>query len=98
MTVTRLSEEQIQAHLAQLEGWERQGGEIQRKLQFAHFVEAFGFLTQVAMLAERADHHPEIWNVYNQVTLKLTTHDADNGLTQKDFSLARAINEVLQGA
>jgi 4a-hydroxytetrahydrobiopterin dehydratase len=50
-------------------------------------------LTRVALLAERADHHPEIWNVWNRVTLKLSTHDA-GGLTHKDFALARQIDQL----
>ena len=67
---------------------------IERKLEFDHFVEAFGFLTKVAILAEKASHHPEIKNVYNKVTILLTTHDA-GGVTNKDVDLAKKINALL---
>ncbi len=93
--VTRLDEAQIAAHLEQTPGWGREGDEIKRAFEFENFQQAFGFLAQVAILAEKADHHPEIWNVYNQVRLALTTHDAD-GLTHKDFALAAQINAIGQ--
>jgi 4a-hydroxytetrahydrobiopterin dehydratase len=60
---------------------------------FSNFVEAFGFMSSVAILAERANHHPEWSNVYKTVTIELTTHEA-NGLTERDFSLAMEINGV----
>lgn len=93
MSLTRLSQDQIQEQLTALQGWEQQGDEILRHFTFPDFVAAFGFLTRVALLAERADHHPEIWNVWNRVTLKLSTHDA-GGLTHKDFALARQIDQL----
>ncbi|MFT7351459.1 MAG: 4a-hydroxytetrahydrobiopterin dehydratase [Flavobacterium sp.] len=67
---------------------------IRRKLSFDNFVGAFGFLTKVAILAEKASHHPEIKNVYNKVTITLTTHDAD-GVTNKDIDLAKKIDNLL---
>jgi len=67
---------------------------IRRSLKFRDFVEAFGFMTQVALLAERADHHPEWFNVYNRVDILLTTHDAD-GLSSRDISLARQIDALI---
>ena len=70
------------------------GKAISRKFEFADFSEAFAFLTRVALDAEKADHHPEIENVWNKVTLTLTTHDA-GGLTNKDASLAATINELI---
>ena len=69
---------------------------IVRKFVFADFVEAFGFMTRVAILAEKADHHPEWSNVYNRVEILLTTHDAD-GLSMRDIELARAIDALLAG-
>ena len=66
---------------------------IRRILRFADFAEAFGFMTRVAILAEKADHHPEWFNVYNSVEILLTTHDA-GGLSQRDFHLASAIDAV----
>jgi 4a-hydroxytetrahydrobiopterin dehydratase len=67
---------------------------IARKFAFADFVEAFGFMARVALLAEKADHHPEWSNVYNRVEILLTTHDAD-GLSRRDIDLARAIDGLL---
>jgi 4a-hydroxytetrahydrobiopterin dehydratase len=73
-----------------------QGQEAPRigcELTFANFRQAFAFMTEVALLAERADHHPEWFNVYNRVNIRLTTHDAA-GITSKDIELARAIDEL----
>jgi 4a-hydroxytetrahydrobiopterin dehydratase len=65
-----------------------------RSFKFADFVEAFGFMTRVALLAEKADHHPEWSNVYNRVDILLTTHDCD-GLSQRDLDLARKIDKLV---
>lgn len=73
--------------------WEFSEGKIRRKFEFKNFVAAFGFMSQVAILAEKYDHHPEWKNVYNTVDITLTTHDA-NGLTQKDIDLALAIDKL----
>ena len=67
---------------------------IVRTIVFADFVEAFGFMTQVALMAEKADHHPEWKNVYNRVEVLLTTHDA-GGLSERDIELAEAIDAIL---
>ncbi len=64
------------------------------ELQFADFAEAWGFMTSVAILAEKANHHPEWSNVYNTVKIKLTTHDAGNIVTDKDRNLARSIESL----
>lgn len=76
--------------LATLENWmhDDQRGAITREFVFADFTQAFAFMTQVALVAEKRDHHPEWSNVYNKVAITLTTHDAD-GLTQRDIDLAR---------
>jgi 4a-hydroxytetrahydrobiopterin dehydratase len=66
---------------------------IRRTLRFADFAEAFGFMTRLAILAEKADHHPEWFNVYNRVEILLTTHDAD-GLSQRDIDLAGKIDAI----
>jgi 4a-hydroxytetrahydrobiopterin dehydratase len=66
---------------------------IRRKLRFTDFAEAFGFMARVAILAEKADHHPEWFNVYNRVDILLTTHDA-GGLSQRDVQLASAIDAI----
>ena len=65
-----------------------------RRFVFADFVEAFGFMTRVAILAEKADHHPEWSNVYNRVEVLLTTHDA-GGLSHRDVALAKAIDALV---
>ena len=67
---------------------------ITRTIVFADFVEAFGFMTQVALMAEKADHHPEWKNVYNRVEILLTTHDA-GGLSERDIEMAEAIDTLL---
>jgi 4a-hydroxytetrahydrobiopterin dehydratase len=67
---------------------------ITRTIVFSDFVEAFGFMTQVALMAEKADHHPEWKNVYNRVEILLTTHDA-GGLSERDIELAEAIDAML---
>ncbi len=85
---------EVSARLSGLAGWKRDGGAIEKAFVFGDFSQAFRFLTGVALLAERSDHHPEIWNVYNRVTLRLTTHDA-GGLTLKDLSLAEDIEGLL---
>lgn len=94
--VQRLNEQERDAALAQLPGWTLQLGPegIGRQFRFGDFVAAFGFMTQVAMLAEKADHHPEWSNVYNRVDVLLTTHDCD-GLSQRDIDLAKAIDALI---
>lgn len=74
---------------------ENNGQKISRSFKFANFRQAFAFMTQVAMLAERADHHPNWYNVYNKVEISLTTHSA-NAVTKKDFELARKIDKIYQ--
>jgi 4a-hydroxytetrahydrobiopterin dehydratase len=70
---------------------------IERRLSFGDFSEAFAFMTRVAMLAEKHDHHPEWSNVWNRLTILLTTHDA-SGLSERDVALARAIDNLLKTA
>ena len=90
-----LSDEEISAGLANLSDWQRQGEGIERSFSFDGFVEAFGFMGSVALLAERANHHPEWSNVYNRVHIRLTTHDA-GGLTRRDLDLAGEIDGLLR--
>ncbi len=78
------------------EGWQVVDGKLHRELRFADFVEAFGFMTRVALLAERADHHPEWTNVYGRVVIDLVSHDAGR-VTDRDVALAEAINRLLGG-
>jgi 4a-hydroxytetrahydrobiopterin dehydratase len=96
MAVPQLTEaERIEA-LAALPEWSLRddGSAIYRSLTFADFSEAFAFMTRVALLAEKHDHHPEWSNVWNRVEITLTTHDAD-GLSERDVKLARAIDSLL---
>jgi len=94
--VQRLDEAERAEILATLPGWTpvsaRDG--IFREFVFGDFVEAFGFMTRVALVAERMDHHPEWSNVYNRVNILLTTHDA-GGLSMRDVTLARRIEEMV---
>lgn len=92
--VEKLSPADIAAELANLPDWKQEGDSIRRDFRFASFVDAFGFMSQVALLAEKADHHPDWSNSYNRVTISLSTHDA-GGLTSRDFALARAIGKLL---
>ncbi|MDT7933320.1 MAG: 4a-hydroxytetrahydrobiopterin dehydratase [Sphingomonadaceae bacterium] len=93
MAIGRLSGAERTQALATLDGWTLMAGRdaIEKRWRFRDFPEAFGFMTRVALLAERADHHPEWSNVYNRVHIVLTTHDA-GGLSERDVALAQAID------
>ena len=94
MTVERLDATQISALATELPNWRVQGARLHRDLQFKSFVEAFGFMAQVALLAESKNHHPNWSNVYNRVSIDLTTHDL-GGLSRLDVELATAIDGLL---
>jgi 4a-hydroxytetrahydrobiopterin dehydratase len=96
MAVPQLTEAERTEALAALPEWSLRddGSAIYRSLTFADFSEAFAFMTRVALLAEKHDHHPEWSNVWNRVEITLTTHDAD-GLSERDVKLARAIDSLL---
>lgn len=74
--------------------WSVREEKLYREFKFPNFILAFGFITQVAILAEKADHHPEWSNVYNRVVINLTTHDA-GGISEKDFELAQKISKLV---
>jgi 4a-hydroxytetrahydrobiopterin dehydratase len=76
-----------------LKDWTFKDSGIEKKFVFKNFSEALGFIVQVGILAEKQSHHPELFNVYNKVDIRLSTHDA-NGLTDKDFDLAKAIDKI----
>jgi 4a-hydroxytetrahydrobiopterin dehydratase len=97
--IQKLTSEERSAQLAQLHGWVAVAGRdaIQRQFKFADFNEAFGFMTRVAIKAQEMDHHPEWSNVYNKVEITLSTHEA-NGLTERDISLARFIDQIATGS
>lgn len=96
MTIARLTDAETAALIAELTGWtlREDGKAIVRQFRFKDFNQAFGFMTRVALYADKADHHPEWFNVYNRVEMTLTTHDAD-GLSQRDVAMARAIEAML---
>lgn len=96
MSVEQLTEEERARWGAALPEWAlaRGGAAIERKFQFADFSEAFAFMTRVALLAERHDHHPEWFNVYNRVEITLTTHDA-GGLSARDVEMAQRIGALV---
>lgn len=96
MTVPQLTDEERKTWLAALPDWTsaRGGGAIERKFKFADFSEAFAFMARVALLAEKRDHHPEWFNVYNRVEITLTTHDA-GGLSLRDVEMAEAIDALI---
>ncbi|MZR29107.1 4a-hydroxytetrahydrobiopterin dehydratase [Sneathiella litorea] len=94
MTV-RLSAKEIEDALLKLDGWVTVDGReaIQKSFKFANFNQAFAFMTRVALKAEKMDHHPEWFNVYNRLEVTLATHDV-NGLSSKDVELATFMNKI----
>ena len=88
-----LSTDALQVALEQLEGWIIQDAALEKNFLFADFRQAMAFLNAVAEVAEQMQHHPDIWNVYNNVRLRLHTHDAQ-AITQLDVQLAQAINNL----
>lgn len=91
--MTLLSIQALEAELSQLDGWTIENGKLHREFKFASFVEAFGFMSSLALVSEAIGHHPEWFNVYNRVTIDLTTHDA-GGITQKDVDWAKRANKL----
>lgn len=83
-----------QPFLLNLKGWSYNNKGIEKKFEFKNFTEAIAFIVQLGFIAEKQNHHPELFNVYNKVNIRLSTHDA-GGLTYKDFDLAKAVNELL---
>jgi len=97
MPITQATDDEIQAFLAENPGWRLADGKLHREYKFGDFVEAFGFMARAALLAERADHHPEWCNVYSRVVVDLTTHEA-GGITIRDFDLAGQMEALASGA
>ena len=79
--------------LENLPNWEFKNNGIEKQFQFKNFTQALGFIVQLGVCAEKQNHHPELFNVYNKVHIRLTTHDA-NGVTDKDFELAAEIEKI----
>ena len=91
----KLTDDDIQTLLADLDGWalSADGLAIEKTFRFKNFNAAFGWMTRTALVAEKIDHHPEWFNVYNRVEVRLTTHD-QNGLTELDAKLAKAMDAM----
>jgi len=90
-----LNSDQIKLALSGLKHWRLEDDKLLMDIKLKNFSEALSFLVKVGIEAEKLNHHPEIYNIYNKVTLKLTTHDAGNRVTEKDIILARAIENLL---
>jgi len=92
----RLHLSEAQSLISHIPHWKlapERGGALKREYLFRDFAQAFGFMAQVALVAERCNHHPEWFNVYNQVSVTLTTHDVE-GVSRKDIDMARAMDSV----
>ena len=85
--------EAIKTELQNVNDWTFKNNGIEKQFQFKNFSAALAFIVQVGILSEKANHHPELFNVYNKVSIRLTTHDM-GGVTAKDFSLAKAIDAI----
>jgi 4a-hydroxytetrahydrobiopterin dehydratase len=90
----KLNDAEVETHLRDVPEWEVRGGSLVREFRFRNFVEAFGFMSRVALLAESMNHHPDWRNVYNRVTIELSTHDA-GGITESDFRLAKSVSAIV---
>ena len=89
----RLSQSDIDEELKNLDGWSIVNDKLHKEFQFDSFNQAFGFMTRAAMEIEKMNHHPEWLNVYNRITIELTTHDA-GGITKNDVNLAKILNSL----
>ena len=89
----KLTEAELHAELPHLNGWQVVNGKLHRVFQFSDFIHAFGFMATAALAIEKMGHHPEWFNVYNRVTVDLTTHDAQ-GITAKDLELAKLLDKT----
>jgi len=89
----RLSDADIDKELKSLAGWSIVNKKLHKEFQFENFNQAFGFMTRAAMEIEKMNHHPEWFNVYNRITVELTTHDA-GGITKNDVNLAKILNSL----
>jgi len=85
--------EQIDSFTREFNEWSVENGKLHREFIFKNFVDAFGFMTKAAILAEKANHHPEWFNVYKKVIVDLTTHEA-GGITERDFDLAKKMERI----
>ena len=91
--MTKYNEEEVASMLLNLKDWRFNSDGIEKKFQFKNFTEALGFIVKVGVISEKMNHHPELFNVYNKVNIRLTTHDA-GGVTDKDIKLASEIDQL----
>jgi 4a-hydroxytetrahydrobiopterin dehydratase len=91
----KLSENEIESAISNLKVWVIKNSKLHGSFEFKNFVEAFAFMTEIALRAEKMDHHPEWFNVYNRVTIDLMTHDV-NGISDRDIKLANIINSTFE--
>jgi 4a-hydroxytetrahydrobiopterin dehydratase len=92
---TALDQNELSQIVQQLDNWNVEDGKLHAEFKFDSFIEAFGFMTQVALVVEKHNHHPEWFNVYNRVVIDLVTHDAGNAISDRDIKLAKEINKIL---
>jgi 4a-hydroxytetrahydrobiopterin dehydratase len=94
MELTQLPRETIEKELKEMPGWAIVEGKLHKEFQFDDFNQAFGFMTRAAMHIEKMNHHPEWFNVYNKLSVDLTTHDA-GGITENDIKLGKILTSLL---
>lgn len=95
-TYHKLTDKEIESEVNKMPGWKVVNGKLSKSFEFKDFIEAFSFMTRVAMHSEKMNHHPEWFNVYNKVNIDLVTHDL-NGISNYDMKLANAINKIQAG-
>ena len=93
--MTTLNEAEIKEQLQKIKGWEYDDGALETTFEFKNFKETFAIMTRIAFECEAQNHHPEWCNVYNTLSIRLSTHDAQ-GVTPKDFKLAQSIEEIIE--
>ncbi|MCW8929590.1 MAG: 4a-hydroxytetrahydrobiopterin dehydratase [Gammaproteobacteria bacterium] len=93
MKTSKVTDEQLLTFISEHQTWSLKDSKLHREFVFSNFITAFGFMTQVALTAEHANHHPEWFNVYKTVVVDLTTHEA-KGISIKDFELAKEMNKI----
>ena len=89
----KYSDETIESELKELKDWRLIDNSIEKKFKFLDFSQALAFIIQVGLVAEKSNHHPDLFNTYNKVIIRLSTHDAD-GVTDKDIDLAKNIEKI----
>jgi 4a-hydroxytetrahydrobiopterin dehydratase len=89
----KLSDNEVEAKLKETKNWKIENNKLCKSFEFKNFIQAFGFITKIALESEKLDHHPELFNVFNKVNILLSTHEI-NGLSEYDFILAKKIDSL----